>query len=584
MANAVSRILSVSGHVMVTSAAMAALGGIGYWGHATGWAAPTFSDLTGKSEVAEVEEDWCESHNVPDSKCLACHPELGGADPGDWCKEHGVAESKCTVCHPEILSQGQAADWCREHGVPESQCTLCHPEIAMTDDPASSAGGTTISLEPGASPTKDPRACQTHQIRVQFASADSVRKAGIRLEAVQERPIATAILTPGEVDYDSTRVARIPSRSAGTVWRVRKSIGDEVKRGEIVAVVDSAEVGRAKSDLLQALLEIQVKAKSLESLGALAREGEELARMRSASVERLRTATEGGFRPKGELQEAEALAQEAKVEVAKTRTEIQEAENALVEARLRMLAAHQVLLNLGLPLRLEDLEGAPQGQVFDRVRLLGLGEELASEVDLATASGNLLPVTASMDGVVIDRKVVEGETIDPSTELLVVADTARMWIELDVRQEDVERVRLGQPVVFRADGSSGGTIGGTVSWISTAVDETTRTVRVRAEVPNPERGLRAHTFGRGRIVVRESPTAVAVPTEAIHWEGCCHVVFVRLTDEVFQTRKVRPGAAQGPYTEVLVGVVPGEVVATKGSHVLKAELLKSKLGAGCVDD
>jgi cobalt-zinc-cadmium efflux system membrane fusion protein len=74
-----------------------------------------------------------------------------------------------------------------------------------------------------------------------------------------------------------------------------------------------------------------------------------------------------------------------------------------------------------------------------------------------------------------------------------------------------------------------------------------------------------------------------VPNEAIQWEGCCHIVFVRLADDIFQARKLKLGASINGYTEVLVGVLPGEVVATEGSHVLKSEILKSALGAGCAD-
>ena len=93
--------------------------------------------------------------------------------------------------------------------------------------------------------------------------------------------------------------------------------------------------------------------------------------------------------------------------------------------------------------------------------------------------------------------------------------------------------------------------------------------------------LRAHVFGSGRVTIRKVPDAVTVLSEAIHWEGCCHVVFVRLTDDIFQTRKVKLGAVQGLFTEVLNGVLPGEAVVTAGSHVLKSEILKSSLGAGC---
>jgi cobalt-zinc-cadmium efflux system membrane fusion protein len=58
-------------------------------------------------------------------------------------------------------------------------------------------------------------------------------------------------------------------------------------------------------------------------------------------------------------------------------------------------------------------------------------------------------------------------------------------------------------------------------------------------------------------------------------------VFVRLADDIFQTRKVRLGTQDSHYTEILVGLAPGEVIATEGSHVLKSEILKSNLGAGC---
>ena len=68
---------------------------------------------------------------------------------------------------------------------------------------------------------------------------------------------------------------------------------------------------------------------------------------------------------------------------------------------------------------------------------------------------------------------------------------------------------------------------GTVSWISTAADDETRTVKVRVDLPNADGRLRANTFGTGRIVLREEPKAIVVPSEAIHWDGTCNVVFVR---------------------------------------------------------
>ena len=88
-------------------------------------------------------------------------------------------------------------------------------------------------------------------------------------------------------------------------------------------------------------------------------------------------------------------------------------------------------------------------------------------------------------------------------------------------------------------------------------------------------------------MLREEPQAVTVPKEAVQWDGDCNVVFVRdknfLKDgspKVFHIRQVRPAAKNETHVELLAGVLPGEVVATKGSAALRGELLKNNLGAG----
>src|SRR5689334_8032666 len=107
-------VLSAFLHYTPSFMVMGALMGLAYWGHRTGWTIPKFSDLTGRLEQTE-QEDWCMEHNVPESVCIACHPELAGENVAGWCKEHGVPESRCTICHPEILTKGVAGDWCHDH-------------------------------------------------------------------------------------------------------------------------------------------------------------------------------------------------------------------------------------------------------------------------------------------------------------------------------------------------------------------------------------------------------------------------------------------------------------------------------------
>jgi cobalt-zinc-cadmium efflux system membrane fusion protein len=511
---------------------LAALTAVGIWGHRTGWSAPKFSRLFGRSPQAS-HEDWCAAHNVPDSKCIACHPELAGEDAADWCKEHGVPESRCTICHPEILKTGVAADWCQEHGLPESGCTICHPEIARAGELPPGREAITVTA-PESTQARDPKTCQKHLLKVQFASPASVAKAGVALGQVVERPMSDRVSANAAIDYDRTRFARLASRAPGTVWRAEKTLGDPVRAGDVLALVDSADVGRAKGEYLQAAASLEVAKRALE---------------------RIQRSSEAGFRTEVERLAAEAQAQ---------------------EAGIRLFRAGQALLSLGLPVP----EGAISRESIAALRV----PEPRDGKPAAAASANLLAVLAPFDGVVVSPPLVAGQVVERTDTLYEVADTRRMWMTMDVAAADVRRIALGQPAFFRPDDAQDEAATGTVSWIATAVDETTRTVAVRAEVENPTGALRAHTFGRAEVVVRSGAKAIAVPNEALQWEGCCHVVFVRLTDEIFQTRKVRLGAKDAAFTEVLAGVLPGEVVATAGSHVLKSEIEKSNLGAGCCGD
>ncbi len=112
-------------------------------------------------------------------------------------------------------------------------------------------------------------------------------------------------------------------------------------------------------------------------------------------------------------------------------------------------------------------------------------------------------------------------------------------------------------------------------------------MKTRAILANADGRLRANTFGDGKVVLREEQQAVVVPNAAIHWEGDCYVVFVRDKNflkpgapKVFHIRTVRVGAKDDKQTEIIAGVLPGELVATTGSGTLRAELLRGNLGEG----
>jgi cobalt-zinc-cadmium efflux system membrane fusion protein len=143
------------------------------------------------------------------------------------------------------------------------------------------------------------------------------------------------------------------------------------------------------------------------------------------------------------------------------------------------------------------------------------------------------------------------------------------------------------PVTFRTDDGSA-EVKGTISWISPAIDGRTRTLQVRVKLDNPESRLRDKAYGTGSIVLREEAHALVVPRQAVQSTGDASFVFVRDRNylrpdapKIFHVRQVRIGAHDDDRVELLAGVLPGEVVATHGSPVILAQLLRSNLGAGC---
>lgn len=515
------RVFGWLGRIIPAVLALGLLAGVVVAGQRSKWVLPKASALRGEGKRAA--DDWCETHGAPESICVECDADLLPRPPQTgWNKEFGVHD--CPFDNPSIAQ-------------------TAYPPRITSDDLERARRALAFAPRP-----PNGKTCRQHFRRIQLASGDVVARLGIGLEPVGTAPVVEGVTAPGEVVYDPTRVARLAPRVAGTVWRVEKQVGDRVRSGEVMALIEGAEVGKAKAEFQQALSQVKLRTETLAA----------------------RRKLEGSVVPPQEVREAEA---------------------ALEESRVRLLLAEQGLANLGMPIRADELTGLTPSDVAARLRFRGLPDTLAAEVAPLTVSNNLLAVTAPFDGEVVARAAAAGGPADPTKPLFVVADPQRVWLMLRVRFEDADRVRPAQPVRFQyADRA--GTLLGTVAWVSPAADERTRTVSVRVSLSGSGSRLPSNTFGTGFVLLREETSAVVVPSAAVHWEGCCHIVFVadRGFDrpdgfKVFHVRKLRPGAkdatpAGTPITEVVAGVLPGERVAVTNSGVLRSELLKNDLGAG----
>ena len=495
---------------------LAVLAAIGIWGHHTGWSMSKFSEVTGQAPAAK--DDWCAEHGVPESICIACNAELmPKPKPYGWCEEHGVHE--CPLHHPDVAQLDKTPE------VEKRDLERAKRALALRDRKQNN-------------PT-----CQLHLRRIQFVSNQAVEDAGIDIGLVDRKKIIESIPATGEITYDQTRVARLSSRSSGTVWRVDKQIGDTIRKGEILAIIDASEVGRLKSELLSAVTAYDLAKLNRDQIKPVAGKG-----------------------VAGRL--------------------LQEAEAKLSTESIRIQRSIQSLINLGFSVSVKEVMAIDRGKLASRLQFLGIPDDVTRYLVPGKTTSNLIPIRAPADGIVVERDVVAGEVVDTRKVLFTVVDTSRMWLVLDVSSEHAPLLKTERKVLFRPDGNRT-EVTGLISWISTKIDSHTRTVKIRVELSNREGHLRDETFGQGKIVLREDSGSIVVPSDAVHWEGCCHVVFVRDKNylkkgsfKVFHPRVVRPGVRTETHTEILAGVMPWEVVVTKGSGVLRAELLKGNLGPG----
>jgi cobalt-zinc-cadmium efflux system membrane fusion protein len=183
--------------------------------------------------------------------------------------------------------------------------------------------------------------------------------------------------------------------------------------------------------------------------------------------------------------------------------------------------------------------------------------------------------------MVVERRAQLGELVEAGRAFANVADPGPMWIEARLTEAQMQEVALGQELTFSSDGGGINRVGGEIIWVSRFLDPHTRTGTVRARVVDPNHQLRAGEFGRVRILRKEIADVAMVPKDAVQWEGCCNVVFVKDAVDRYRPRRVRLLNASGPYYQVSGSVQAGEEVVVDGAFLLKTELKKSSIGAGC---
>ena len=189
-------------------------------------------------------------------------------------------------------------------------------------------------------------------------------------------------------------------------------------------------------------------------------------------------------------------------------------------------------------------------------------------------------LTASQKGTIIERHVTPGELITPSDKPFTIADLSTVWILLDIFEKDLAGVRVGANVRIAVDAYPGETFRGTVVYLSNLLDPGTRTVEARVEIPNLQGRLRPGMFARSSIAHSGSQgkEVLRVPQDAVQHIAEQPVAFVEKKLGTYEKRAVTLGSNDDPYVEIVSGLQEGERVVTKGSFYLKSILLGETLG------
>ena len=250
----------------------------------------------------------------------------------------------------------------------------------------------------------------------------------------------------------------------------------------------------------------------------------------------------------------------------------------LVSARLsRTIGASSVP---GVPGNNTDLLSAAK----ERLRLWDVSDAQINEVLATGRPMRTVTLTAPASGFVIDKKVVQGQSIQAGEELYTIADLSDVWVEAQLREEDAGRVGIGATATLQFTSYPGRPFSGRVTYIDPMLGEQARTVKARITVPNSDGRIKPGMYATV-ILNSSTQSALTVPRSAVVQTGERALVFVDLGNGKLNAQPIRLGRTGGEYVEVLSGLTSGQRVVTSAQFLIDSEsnlgeVMKSMIGAG----
>lgn len=342
---------------------------------------------------------------------------------------------------------------------------------------------------------------------------------------VTAQSIESSLSLTGTIQLDETRVMQVQPIAGGRVVEVRKALGDRVTKGEILAVIDSQEVGIAKSELLQARTDLELARRNVERLSSL--------------------------REKQIVSEAAYLS---------ARTDLQKCEAVVSTGEKNLM-------------------------------LLGVPKETLRGLDSSEASNRFgrLSIQSPCNGTIVARNTTEGALVNSETVLYRIADLSHLWVWCQLFERDLGTLQnlLDQSssvnVLLQTPAFADNNFPGVVDLIASELDTQTRTIPVRVRVDNPEGKLRPGMFATVTIAFSSGERALCIPKDAVVSDEGVDFVFKHWKDDYWVRQDLSLGRPVGDSVEVIAGLSDSDWVVVSGAFLLKSDLLREKMGAGCAD-
>ncbi len=323
----------------------------------------------------------------------------------------------------------------------------------------------------------------------------------------------------GTVQPIDSRVSVVGPLARGRIVEVRAKVGDRVEAGQTLAIFDNVEAGELLSQEQSARADLErLKAQLVPA---------------TRQAERSRRLADIGAGAEKDYESSKAEKDE-------------------IAANIR---SQQALID-GIQQRLRRF-GVSDGNLRDRF---------------------LTPLKAPFAGVVTKAQASPGDIVDAGREVFTVADLSRVWVQAEVYEKDLGRIRVGQSAFITVDTYPNQTFEGKVAYIADVLDPQTRTVHVRCEVGNHDMRLKTNMFANIELPTKFSKQAIAVPASALQLVEGKNVVFIRTSQTQFEKLEVEKGVTVNNLTEIVSGLKPGDQVVTQGAFHLKSILASGELG------